>query len=167
MGKSVLQAQSLPQDTSLQNDLLADVFVTPPSYNWSLTSGDNPAPNVFNMHVRSRLLPWQVYVRDPMNLDAVGHPKPGGTQGKLAEFNLASSTWVVPGRALSLPIIVQSGVRSPVTLTGANQLLEYGEPLPPQGTPYAISLSQHVEPNDASLTDTMYHIVIFFEIIPD
>jgi PKD repeat protein len=166
MGKSVLQAQSLPQDTSLQNDLLADVHVTPPQYDWLLNTGDNTEPQAFMMHVHSDYLPWGVFVRDPMNQDAMGHPKPGGTQGKMAEYNLASSTWVIPGRALSLPIIVTSGSSQPVTLAGSNKLLQWGLPLPQAGRPYPISLSQHVEPADAPLTDTMYHIVILFEIFP-
>ena len=109
------------------------------------------------MHIKSPDLSWRVFVRDAMDGN-----KPDSTKGRMAEY--ASSAYVEGNEAHSLSQLlnVRSGDRDYVPLSGNDQLLEAGIPLPPAGTPYRISLSQDVVPEDSSLTNTRYRIVIMF-----
>jgi len=159
-GKLVLQAQSFPQDTSLQNNLVADTIrVTPPSRNWSLLTGNNEYPNAFSMHIKSDLN-WEAYVKD-----AKDGNKPDTTLGRMVEYNEASSTYVVPGKVLSQPLNLRSGERPYIPLSGSNTLIEFGEKLPPAGKPFPISLFQQVGGTDTSVRNNIYRIVIRFEAI--
>jgi hypothetical protein len=90
--------------------------------------------------------------------------KPGGTKGRMAEY--ASSAYVEGNEAhsLSQPLNVRSGARAyvPLPLDGSDQFIEEGGPIPSPGTPFPISLYQKVVPQDSSLTNTRYRIVIMF-----
>jgi hypothetical protein len=123
-----------------------------------LVTGDNYLePQAFMMHIRSDLN-WEVHVKDAMDGN-----KPAGTQGRMTEY--ASSAYI-DGEVLSQPLNLRSGVRDyvPLPLDGSSQFIEEGGPIPSPGTPFPISLYQHVEPSDKSLiTGHTYRIVILFQ----
>ena len=172
-GKSVLQAQSYPQDISSQKGLSADssgdwvwIGVDRGHVSWTLNSGSNSKNNALYMIVFSNAN-WWVYARDAEN------DKTPETEGRMTEYNSVSG-YVNDGHFLQDPLYVQSGPG--ITLPGIGHPSEPGQLVSLTFNPkeiqsggpwfqyFPINLNQNVRSNDSGLGQTNgYRIVIAFE----